>query len=124
MFSIIGAILFLVILVITILVVLGFPFGEFIMGGKFKVFPKKFRTFALFSMVIQVFAIIIVLQAGDFIPLWFSFKTTKYVCFFFATYLSLNTIMNLNSKSKKEKYVMTPLSLIATISFWIAALQM
>lgn len=42
----------------------------------------------------------------------------------FAAYLSLNTIMNMISKSRKEKYVMTPLSLIAGICFWITAFQM
>ena len=31
------------------------------------------------------------------------FKVTKYICFFFAAYLSLNTIMNMISKSRKEK---------------------
>lgn len=124
MFSIIGAILFLVILVMTVLVACGLPLGEFTMGGQHKVLPKKFRIMAIVSMLIQAFAIIIVLQAGGFIPLWFTFKTTKYICFFFATYLILNTIMNLSSKSKKEKYVMTPISLIAAISFWITALQM
>lgn len=124
MFSLLGAILFLVIAVMTVLVACGLPLGEFTMGGQHKILPKKFRIMAIVSVVIQVFAVVIVLQAGGFIPLWFSFKTTKYICFFFAAYLSLNTIMNLSSKSKKEKYVMTPLSLIAAISFWIAALQM
>ena len=73
---------------------------------------------------VQIFAMIIVLQAGGFISLWLSFKVTKYICFFFAAYLSLNTIMNIISKSRKEKYVMTPLSLIAGICFWITAFQM
>jgi len=36
----------------------------------------------------------------------------------------LNTIMNMISKSRKEKYVMTPLSFIAGICFWITAFQM
>ena len=124
MFSLLGSILFLVIAVMTVLVACGLPLGEFTMGGQHKILPKKFRIMAIVSVVIQVFAVVIVLQAGGFIPLWFSFKTTKYICFFFTAYLSLNTIMNLSSKSKKEKYVMTPLSLIASISFWIAALQM
>ena len=73
---------------------------------------------------VQIFAMIIVLQAGGFISLWLSFKVTKYICSFFAAYLSLNTIMNMISKSRKEKYVMTPLSLIAGICFWITAFQM
>ena len=94
------------------------------MGGQHKILPKKFRLAAVLSVAIQIFAMIIILQAGGLLPLWFSFKITKYICFFFAAYLSLNTIMNMISKSKKEKYVMTPISLIAGICFWITAFQM
>ena len=124
MFSILGAVLFGVIATMTVLVACGFPLGEFTMGGQHKILPKKFRVVAVISVAIQIFAMIIILQAGGFISLWLSFKVTKYICFFFAAYLSLNTIMNMISKSRKEKYIMTPLSLIAGICFWITALQM
>ena len=124
MLSILGAVLFGVIAIMTVLVACGLPLGEFTMGGQHKISPKKFRIVAVISFAVQIFAMIIVLQAGGFISLWLSFKATKYVCFFFAVYLSLNTIMNMISKSRKEKYVMTPLSLIAGICFWITAFQM
>ena len=61
---------------------------------------------------------------GGFISLWFSAKITKIIGIVMAVYLSVNTIMNFLSKSKKEKYIMTPLSLIAAICFWITALKM
>jgi len=124
MFSIIGAVLFGIIATMTVLVACGLPLGEFTMGGQHKILPKKLRVAAVISLVIQIFAMLIILQAGGFIPLFFSIKLTKYICFFFAAYLSLNTIMNMISKSKKEKYVMTPISLIAAICFWITAFQM
>ncbi|WP_335992829.1 hypothetical protein [Fusobacterium polymorphum] len=124
MLSILGAVLFGVIATMTVFVICGFPLGEFTMGGQHKILPKKFRVVAVISVAIQIFAMIIILQAGGFISLWFSFKVTKYICFFFAIYLSLNTIMNMISKSRKEKYVMTPLSLIAGICFLVTAFQM
>ena len=124
MFSILGAVIFGVIATMTVLVACGLPFGEFTMGGQHKILPKNLRVAAVISVAIQIFAMIIILQAGGFIPLWFSFKVTKYICFFFAAYLSLNTIVNMISKSRKERFVMTPLSLIAGICFWITAFQM
>jgi len=108
MFSILGAVIFGAIATMTALVACGLPLGEFTMGGEHKILPKKFRVMAIISVIIQIFAMIIILQAGGFISLW----------------LSLNTIMNMISKSRKEKYVMTPLSLIAGICFWITAFQM
>ena len=124
MFSILGAVLFGIIATMTVLVACGLPLGEFTMGGQHKILPKKLRVAAVISVAIQIFAMIIILQAGGFIPLWLSFGVTKYICFFFAVYLSLNTIMNMLSKSRKEKYVMTPISLIAGICFWITAFKM
>ena len=124
MFSIVGAVLFGVIAALTVLVACGLPLGEFTMGGQHKILPKKLRVVAVISVAIQIFAMIIILQAGGFISLWLPFTVTKYICFFFAVYLSLNTIMNIISKSRKEKYVMTPISLIAGICFWITAFQM
>ena len=123
-FAILGAVIFGVIATMTVLVACGLPFGEFTMGGQHKILPKNLRVVAVISVAIQIFAMIIILQAGGFIPLWFSFKVTKYICFFFAAYLSLNTIMNMISKSRKERFVMSPLSLIAGICFWITAFQM
>ena len=124
MFSISGAVLFGIIATMTVLVACGLPLGEFTMGGQHKILPKKFRVMAVISVVIQIFAMIIILQAGGFISLWLPFTVTKYICLFFAAYLTLNTIMNMISKSKKEKYVMTPISLVAGICFWITAFQM
>lgn len=119
---IIGAILFGIIVVINVLIICGLPLGEFTMGGRYKVLPKKLRIMAVFSLFLQIFAIIIILQTGNRIPLFFSMKTTKYICLAYAIYLTFNCVMNFFSKSKKEKYVMGPLSIIATICFWIAAL--
>ena len=124
MISVLGALLFAVVAVMTVLVALGLPLGEFTMGGKYKVLPMNLRIMAAVSFIIQVFAIFIVLQAGGIIPLWFSEKVTKYICIFFAVYLSLNTVMNFLSNSKKEKYFATPLSVLAAICFWITALNM
>lgn len=124
MFVIIGAGAFFAVLVLTVLVALGYPLGEFTMGGKHKILPRAFRVLAVVSALIQLFAIVIVLQAGGWVPLWFGAETTRIICFVFAGYLSLNTLMNIISKSKKEKVVMTPLSLLAAVSYWVVAFQM
>ena len=94
------------------------------MGGKHKILPKKLRIMAIASFFVQLFAIVIVLQAGSYLSLWFSAGVTKSICIFFAVYLSANTVMNFLSDSKKEKYAMTPLALFAAICFWITALSM
>lgn len=123
MFAFIIVIIFSIICVINVALIFGAPLGEFTMGGKYKVLPPNMRIMAVFTLITQIFAIIIALQAGGYIPLWFSEKMTQIICFVFAAYLTLNAIMCLFSYSKKEKYVMTPLSMMAAICFWIMAFQ-
>ncbi len=120
--AIAGSTVFFVISILYVLVAIGLPLGEFMMGGKYKKAPNRIRFIIGFSVIVQWFAIIILLQTAGLIPLFFSSSVTKGICFFFASYLSLNVGMNLLSESKKEKYIMTPLSIIAAASFWLTAL--
>lgn len=124
MIALIATILFIIIIVINVLLICGFPLGELTMGGQFKIFPKKLRVMLVVQLIFQIFFVIIILQAGGLIPLWFSYKATRTVCIVMAAYLSLNVVINFISKSKKEKYIMTPLSLLSAICFWITAFQM
>ena len=124
MIAIVGAILFSFVILLSILLICGLPLGELTMGGRFKTFPKKLRVVLVVQLILQIFFVIIILQAGGLIPLWFSDKVTRTVCIVMAAYLSLNAVMNFVSKSKKEKYIMTPLSLLSAICFWITAFRM
>lgn len=123
MIAIIGASTFAIVIVLSILIICGLPLGELTMGGQYKVFPKKLRIVLVAQLILQIFFEVIILQMGGFIPLWFSGNVTKIIGIIMAVYLSLNTVMNFISKSKKEKYIMTPISLISAICFWIVALQ-
>lgn len=122
MTTLIGASAFSIVIILSFLIICGLPLGELTMGGQYKIFPKKLRIILAVQLILQMFFVIIILQTGGFMPLWFSYNITKVICIVMALYLSFNTFMNLVSKSKKEKYVMTPLSVISAVCFWITAL--
>ena len=124
MISIIGAGAFSIVIILSILIICGLPLGELTMGGQFKVFPPKLRIVLVTQLILQVFFVLIILQMGEIIPLLFSYNVTKIIGIVMAIYLSVNTVMNLVSRSKKEKYIMTPLSFVTAICFWITALKM
>jgi len=122
-FSITGSILFLIVLGLYILLALGLPYGEFAMGGKHKILTRMERIISIISIIIQAFAILILLHCGGVISVGFSDKVASVLCYVFAGYLSLNVILNLLSKSKKEKRYMTPVSVVIAFCFWITALN-
>ena len=124
MIAIIGAGSCSIVIILSVLLICGLPLGELTMGGQYKVYPIKLRIVLVVQLLLQAFFVITILQAGGIIPLWFSENVTKIICIIMAVYLSLNTVMNFISKSKKEKYIMTPLSLLTAICYWITALQM
>ena len=122
MISMIGVGAFSIVIIVSILILCGLPLGELTMGGQYKVFPPKLKIVLVTQLILQLFFVIILLQMGEFIPLWFSYNVTKIIGIVMAIYLSINTVMNLISKSKKEKYIMTPLSFVTAICFWITAI--
>lgn len=122
MTAIIGAVLLLLVVVMSIALIFGAPLGAFTLGGRFKVFPAKLRILLAVQLLLQVFFAIVLLQLGGYMSLWFSHKVTKVLGIALAVYLTMNCLANLASKSKKEKYVMTPLSVVTAVCYWVNAL--
>jgi hypothetical protein len=118
-----GSVAFLAVAILYILLAMGLPYGDFAMGGKYKVMPKQMRVACAISVLIQLVAIMFILQAGNVISIDALKTIAKGVCYFFAFYLIVNTIMNALSNSKKEKLVMTPLSFLTAICFLITAMN-
>ena len=114
----------MIIAVFEVLLICGLPFGEYTMGGQNRVLPLPYRLFAASSILAQVFGAAMILQGGGFMKLWFSHGATKIICFVFAGFFLLNTFLNAISKSKKEKFAMTPAALIEAICFAVTAFGM
>ncbi len=122
--SIIGAVLLLAVAVMEILLIAELPLGEFTMGGRHKVLPPLYRIFAASSVILQLFGAVVILQGGGLMNMWFAGKVIKIICFVFVGFFAVNTVMNLISPSKKEKYVMTPLAAVEACCFAITAFLM
>lgn len=120
--AIIAVIIFAVLTVLNILIIGGLPLGEFTMGGKYKVLPKKMRIMGTFNLILQIVAILAILQTGNIMDIGMASGIARGICIFFAVYMLINAGMNFISFSKKEKYVMTPLAIISSICLWITVL--
>ena len=122
--SITGAVLLLAVAVMEVLLICGLPLGEFTMGGRYKVLPPLFRILAVSSLLLQLFGAAMIIQGGGLMNMWFAQNITKIICFVFAGFFAVNTVMNLISPSKKEKYVMTPLAAIEAACFAVTAFML
>jgi len=120
--ALIGSALFGLTMILYILLVFGVPLGEYAMGGKYRVMPLKSRIVTAVTVVIQLFGIVVLLHGGGIIDSGLPGSIVKVACYVYAIYLSLNVLMNIASKSKKEKLFMTPLSFIVAVCFWMVAM--
>ena len=107
--SIIVAILFVAIAVFQVLLSLGFPLGEFAMGEYHKILPKKLRIASAANALILLFMGFVFLQHTNVLN-GMDFLSTNILVWVITVFLGLNAIANLISRSKKERFVMTPLS--------------
>lgn len=107
--SITVAILFMFIAVFQVLLSLGFPLGEFAMGGYYKVLPKKLRIVSAINAMILLFMGFVFLQHANLL-IGLDFLSTNIFVWVITIFLGFNTIANLISRSKKERFIMTPLS--------------
>lgn len=122
MISIIGASILLLIALLETLLIFGLPFGEFTMGGYYKVLPAKYRVLSVISIIIMIFGAIMILQCGGYMGRWFSARMTRYICFGFTIFFGLNALFKHYSEGKKERCVSTPIAMIAASLFFLTIL--
>lgn len=103
------------------LLAVGLPFGEYAFGGRYRVLPKTLRIASFFSIFTIIFMAVVFLQQGGVINLGIEFLNAKSLMWIFTAFFVLNTVANLASESKKEKIIMSPLTIIGAISGIIIA---
>ena len=99
----------------------GAPLGRFAWGGQHRILPARLRIGSAVSILVYALIDVIVwdrVGAIDVFPEPFS-EVAMWVIF---AYFVLGILMNAISRSKPERYVMAPVSLVlAVLSFLIAA---
>jgi hypothetical protein len=121
--AIIVVILFVCIAGFQVLLSLGYPLGEAAMGGYYKVLPKKLRFVSAINAFILLFMGFVFLQHAKVVSIGLIVLLASILVWVFTIFLGINTIANSISKSKKERFIMTPLSSIAFVLCLLIALS-
>lgn len=91
----------------------GAPFGEYVLGGRNKVLLPKMRFVSGTFFLVFIFVALTYLQRGKVLYLGFSNVFVNVVVIINTIFLAYAIVGNgMLTKSKKEKYLMTPLSVI------------
>jgi len=109
--------------IFQIALIFGAPIGHFAWGGQHRVLPRNLRIGSLFSVAIYIgIAACIISKSGVYqvIPQGLVLNILVWTIF---AYLLLGIFMNAASRSKPERYVMTPTALILAVCVFIVALN-
>ena len=118
--ALIVLVIFIGLSVFQLLLVLGKPYGKMAYGGTQEaILPTKFRLLSALAIIIFLIVSILVLVKIEIIENFPFPEIAGPGTLFFALFMALNTIANATSKSKSEKQIMTPLSLVASLCLFI-----
>ena len=120
MYILISAIVFSTLIGIVILFQLalaaGMPWGDFAMGGKFPgKYPPVMRISTFFQIIIlALLASIVLSKAGIVFTDWNSFADSA--IWFVVTFSAIATVLNFITRSKWERRIWAPVSLLLLIT--------
>ncbi|QDW30885.1 hypothetical protein FFF93_014710 [Arthrobacter sp. KBS0702] len=104
-----------------LLLIVGFPLGRFAWGGQNEVLPARFRAGSAVAVVVYAAFATVALDRAGLVSALPGDSIAIIAMWVVAAYLSLSVLPNLASKSRHEKRVMVPVSLVlAVLAFLIA----
>lgn len=108
--------------IFQLLLILGVPIGRFAWGGQHDVLPAKLRVGSAVSILIYSIFVVITLERAQLIDI-IPGDTFETVAMWVLTgYFALGIVMNAISRSKPERMVMVPTTIVLTVLSLIVAL--
>ena len=108
--------------VFQIALIFGAPIGRLAWGGQHRVLPLKLRLGSLLSLALyDTFGLFLMSKAG----IWELIQNEQMLhigLWVFTVYFALGVIMNGISRSKPERYAMTPVAAVLFVCFLIVTL--
>lgn len=97
--------------VLHIMLSIGLPIGEYVLGGEHKIIPKEKRYINIIFAFIFLFLGLFYISTAIYVPFHVSKTASKIIMILYSLFLSYAIIGNIFfTKSRKEKLVMIPAS--------------
>ena len=120
--SVLAALVLSCVAIFQVLLAIGRPLGEAAWGGTHRVLPPHLRIASALSSLLLGLAIWIVLARTGLVTIPWQPSAVRVATWVVFSFLALNTLSNLVSKSRIERRVMTPVALVCSICFLVVAL--
>lgn len=119
--TILGLTALLCLSVFQLLLILGKPLGDYAWGGQYKILPRKLRIASMASIVLYIVFASFLVSKVRLLVIDDTSMVIDYGMWVITGYFILGIFVNLISRNKKERIVMTPTALVLAVVFFIVA---
>ena len=102
--------------------VFGAPLGRFAWGGQNDVLPPRLRRGSIIAVVLYAAFSVILLAVSGVLVIPVLGPVGGLLCWMITVYLSFGVVMNALSRSRPERFVMTPVAIVLSACALIVAL--
>ena len=110
--------LLLCLAIFQLMLVFGAPIGDYAWGGYYEVLPTKLRIASLSSIAIYLLFAVIIISKSGLKPIITNTRVVNIGFWIVTIYSSLGVLVNLASRNYHERYTMTLVSLLLSVSCW------
>ena len=111
------------VMVLQALLAAGFPLGQAAWRGQYRILPHALRWASLATVGVLGLAAWVVLARVDLVAPGTESIAVRVATWVFAGFFCLNTLGNIASRSRAERYAMTPVTVLLVICFIVVALS-
>lgn len=122
LYAILACIILGLLAIFQLALVAGAPIGRFAWGGQHEVLPRKLRIGSIVSILLYVLFGYAGLAKAGLVPTLISPPFTDVFMWVLTAYFTLGVGMNAISRSKPERFVMTPVALVLAVLFLLLSL--
>lgn len=105
-----------------LLLILGKPLGEYAWGGQHKILPRGLKFGSAVAIVLYFIFTLFLISKAEVVPVITNPGVLDTGMWIITGYFFLGVAVNAISRSKKERKVMVPVSLLLALSFLTVAL--
>lgn len=109
--------------VFQVLLIMGAKLGRYAWGGKHEVLPLSLKVASTISVLLYSFFILIILNQSTLINMFAQSGWTNTALNVITTYCILGIVLNVASRSTRERTIMTPVATLLALLFLYVALM-
>lgn len=108
--------------VFQLLLALGRPLGDFAWGGKYQILPTNLRIASVISIILYIVFGLFLASKANIVTIIPDSQTLDVGIWVLAVYFVIGVVMNIFSRSMKERIVMAPVALLLATIFLATAI--